>query len=67
MRFQTITKTMPQFSMTVSVLDQQSFLTEEQLEKIGFKYDGDEPYPEPKEWTRENILEQLKSDGGVWF
>lgn len=32
------------------------FLTEEQLEKIGFKYDGDEP----KEWTREN--EQLKSD-----
>lgn len=21
------------------------FLTEEQLEKIGFKYDGDEPYP----------------------
>lgn len=30
------------------------FLTEEQ----GFKYDGDEP----KEWTRENILEQLKSD-----
>lgn len=32
------------------------FLTEEQLEKIGFKYD------EPKEWTRENILEQLKSD-----
>ena len=62
MRFQTITKTMPQFSMTVSVLDQQSFLTEEQLEKIGFKYDGDEPYPEPKEWTRGNILEQLKSD-----
>ena len=38
------------------------FLTEEQLEKIGFKYDGDESYPEPKEWTRENILEQLKSD-----
>lgn len=38
------------------------FLTEEQLEKIGFKYDGDEPHPEPKEWTRENILEQLKSD-----
>lgn len=32
------------------------FLTEEQLEKIGFKYDGDEP----KEWTRD--LEQLKSD-----
>lgn len=31
------------------------FLTEEQLEKIGFKYDGDEP----KEWTRGK---QLKSD-----
>lgn len=40
----------------------EKFLTKEQLEKIGFKYDGDEPYPEPKEWTRENILEQLKSD-----
>ncbi len=38
------------------------FLTEEQLEKIGFKYDGDEPYPEPKEWTRENVLSQLKED-----
>ena len=37
-------------------------LTEEQLEKIGFKYDGDEHYPEPKEWNRENILVQFKED-----
>lgn len=36
------------------------FLTQEQLEKIGFKWN--EPYPEPKEWTRENILSQLKED-----
>lgn len=36
------------------------FLT--QLEKIGFKWNSDEPYPEPKEWTRENILSQLKED-----
>lgn len=32
------------------------------VRKNSFKYDGDEPYPEPKEWTRGNILEQLKSD-----
>lgn len=38
------------------------FLTQEQLEKIGFKWNSDEPYPEPKEWTRENILSQLKED-----
>lgn len=38
------------------------FLTQEQLEKIGFKWNSDEPYPEPKEWTRENILVQLKED-----
>lgn len=38
------------------------FLTQEQLEKIGFKWNIDEPYPEPKEWTRENILSQLKED-----
>lgn len=24
------------------------FLTQEQLEKIGFKWNSDEPYPEPK-------------------
>lgn len=34
------------------------FLTQEQLEKIGFKWNSDEP----KEWTRENILSQLKED-----
>lgn len=34
------------------------FLTQEQLEKIGFKWNSDEP----KEWTRENILVQLKED-----
>ena len=38
------------------------FLTQEQLEKIGFKWNSDEPYPEPKEWTRENVLSQLKED-----
>lgn len=38
------------------------FLTQEQLEKIGFKWNSEEPYPEPKEWTRENILAQLKQD-----
>lgn len=38
------------------------FLTKEQLEKIGFKWDSEEPYPEPKEWTRENILAQLRKD-----
>lgn len=38
------------------------FLTQEQLEKIGFKWNSEEPYPEPKEWTRENILVQLKQD-----
>lgn len=53
---ETITKTMPYDDRFGSRLAK--FLTEEQLEKIGFKYDGDEP----KEWTRENILEQLKSD-----
>lgn len=38
------------------------FLTQEQLEKIGFKWIGKDPYPEPKEWTRENILSQLEKD-----
>lgn len=38
------------------------FLTQEQLEKIGFKWNSDEPYPKPKEWTRENILSQLERD-----
>lgn len=39
------------------------FLTEEQIESIGFsineEYKGQHV---PKEWTRENILEQLKDD-----
>lgn len=39
------------------------FLTEEQIESIGFsineEYKGQHI---PKEWTRENILEQLKDD-----
>lgn len=38
------------------------FLTQEQLEKIGFEWNSDEPYPKPKEWTRENILSQLERD-----
>jgi len=39
------------------------FLTEEQCAKIGFEYK--EEYKgkhQPKEWTKENILEQLKAD-----
>lgn len=37
------------------------FLTEEEINKIGFKLkDGIEHTPE--EWTRENILKQLKED-----
>ena len=37
------------------------FLSDEQLEQLGFKYEGSEPR-EIKEWTRENILAQLKED-----
>ena len=37
------------------------FLTDEQMSKIGFKYNGSEPR-EIKEWTRENILAQLEED-----
>ena len=37
------------------------FLPTEEWEKYGFKYTGEEPYV-PKEWTYENILEQLKKD-----
>lgn len=44
------------------------FLTEEQMEKIGFslreEYKGKH---EPKEWTRENILSQLKEDVAFGF
>lgn len=43
------------------------FLPAEEWEKYGFIYDGEEPY-EPKEWTEENILAQLKEDVefGYW-
>lgn len=37
------------------------FLTNEQAEKIGFKFEDDYTN-EPNEWTEENILKQLKSD-----
>lgn len=37
------------------------FLPEEECEKYGFIYTGDEPYV-MKEWTEENILAQLKKD-----
>lgn len=37
------------------------FLPTEEWEKYGFEYTGQEPYV-PKEWTYENILEQLKKD-----
>ena len=39
------------------------FLPVEDWEKVGFRYTGNEnEKPEPKEWTRENILAQLKQD-----
>lgn len=37
------------------------FLPTEEWEKFGFEYKGEKPYT-PKEWTEENILEQLKED-----
>ena len=44
------------------------FLTEEQCEKIGFRvkeeYKGKH---QPKAWTKENILEQLKKDVAFGF
>lgn len=44
------------------------FLTEEQAKKIGFKkVDESRPWPEPKEWTRENILKQLQDDVDFGF
>jgi len=40
-----------------------NFLTIEQMDKIGFgMMPGKAPEHQPKEWTRENILEQLKGD-----
>mgnify|MGYP003322754489 CR=1 FL=1 len=47
------------------------FLTEEQANKIGFainyKQYPDAEWPEPKEWTRENILKQLEKDVNFGF
>ena len=37
------------------------FLTREQMVKIGFELGGNADHI-PKEWTRENIINQLKSD-----
>ncbi len=37
------------------------FVPVEEYEKYGFKYTGEEELV-PKEWTEENILEQLKKD-----
>lgn len=37
------------------------FLTNEQAEKIGFKFKEDY-INEPKKWTEENVVKQLKSD-----
>lgn len=37
------------------------FLPTDEWGKYGFSYAGQEPYV-PKEWTYENILEQLKED-----
>ena len=37
------------------------FIPVEEWEKYGFKYTGEDEYI-PKEWTEENILEQLKAD-----
>lgn len=39
-----------------------SFLTEEQGKSIGFKVVDGEEWDEPKEWTEENVLAQLKRD-----
>ena len=44
------------------------FLTEEEIEKIGFKLkDEYKGKHQPKEWTRENILEQLEEDVAFGF
>lgn len=43
------------------------FLTEEQMEKIGFKLTEPNPNRTVLEWTRENVLNQLKDDVGFGF
>lgn len=42
------------------------YLPTEEWEQFGFKYTGDGKRT-PKEWTEENILEQLKNDVGFGF
>ena len=45
-----------------------AFLTEEQCAQIGFTFkDEYKGKHQPKEWTRENILEQLKEDVAFGF
>lgn len=44
-----------------------SFLTEEQANAIGWRAKEGCEWPAPKEWTRENILEQLKDDVAFGF
>lgn len=43
------------------------FLTQEQGKKIGFVPKEGHEWPAPKEWTRENILAQLKDDVAFGF
>lgn len=43
------------------------FLTEEQANSIGWKAKECCEWPTPKEWTKENILEQLKEDVAFGF
>lgn len=43
------------------------FLTQEQGAKIGFIPKEGHEWPAPKEWTRENILAQLKEDVAFGF
>lgn len=43
------------------------FLTEEQAKTIGFEKQEGTTWPEPKEWTKENVLEQLKDDVDFGF
>lgn len=44
------------------------FLTEEEANKIGFeRVDKNKPWETPKEWTKENIIAQLKEDVALGF
>lgn len=44
-----------------------AFLEADELEKIGFKLNEGAEWDEPEEWTRENILAQLKDDVAFGF